>query len=128
MSLRISRSLLAQMRAIAAVDPAREVCGLLLGRGHDVEGMIEAQNVADDPHKHFEIDPLTLIRAKRDERAGKSRVIGCYHSHPTGVSRPSACDRDLAEPGSLWLIFAGDDVTAWQRGDTEFQQLRLEHR
>jgi desampylase len=126
MSMRISRSLLARLLAIAAADSAREVCGLLLGQAGAIEAYVEATNVAADPQISFEIDPRVQIDAAKAARDGGPQVIGCYHSHPSGVARPSAWDLEMAEPGAVWLIFAGGAVTAWQRGDTQFQELSLE--
>ena len=48
-------------------------------------------------------------------RQGGPAVVGHYHSHPTGVARPSARDAaDAAPDKSIWLIVAGKDVTAWR--------------
>jgi proteasome lid subunit RPN8/RPN11 len=128
MSLQISRALLDRIRAIAAADPAREVCGLLLGQSAEVTDIVEAPNVAPDPSRHFEIDPAVQIAAMKSARAGGRRVLGCYHSHPTGRAKPSLTDLTLAEPGTMWLILAGDDATAWQRDLDRFQQLSLDVR
>ena len=126
MNARISRNLLDRLHAIVAADPAREVCGLLLGRDGVIEAMVEAANVAADPQISFEIDPRAQFGAIKAARAGGPPIIGCYHSHPSGVARPSLRDLEMAQPGELWLIFAGATVAAWRRAATEFQQLSLE--
>jgi desampylase len=126
MSLRISRALLGRLHSLAAADPAREICGLLLGRDGVIEAIVEARNVAADPARTFEIDPRVQIDAVRAARNGGLPVMGCYHSHPGGLAQPSAHDLAMAEPGSMWLIFAGDEVAAWQRGDTRFHRVTIE--
>lgn len=113
MSVTISRMLLDQIQAIAAADRA-EVCGLLLGAAGRIDGIAPAANVAPDPARHFELDPVALIAAHRVARAGGAQIIGHYHSHPSGVAVPSATDAACAAPdGSLWLIVAGADARLW---------------
>ena len=74
-------------------------------------------NVSDDPTRRFEIDPTALIAALKAERAGGERVIGYWHSHPSGDATPSATDAAMAAAdGKLWVIVAGETVTAWRAG------------
>ena len=115
MTLRISSELLHRLRALADATPDVEVCGLLLGEGHDVREIAPAANVASSPATRFEIDPSVLIHAHRTAREGGLSVIGCYHSHPTGAARPSAEDaRQAAADGQYWIILGTEDVTGWQ--------------
>ena len=72
-------------------------------------------NVADDPARTFEIDPAALIAAERVARSGGKRLMGYYHSHPNGRAEPSPRDAiDAARDDRLWLIVAGDRITAWR--------------
>lgn len=113
MTVTISRMLLDQILAIAAADRA-EVCGLLLGAAGRIKAIAPAANVAPDPARHFELDPVALIAAHRAARAGGAQMIGHYHSHPSGVAVPSATDAACAAPdGSLWLIIGGDEARLW---------------
>jgi desampylase len=115
MRVRISSEALAAIRAHAAADPAREVCGLLFGSDDHVTAVQQVPNVADDPSRHFEIDPAALFAALRAERAGGPRLAGYYHSHPNGRAEPSERDRESAAPdGRLWLIVIADAVTGWR--------------
>jgi len=116
MALRISRALQAQMLAEAASAPEREICGLLFGTsGEHVAAAHSCANVAADPSRAFEIDPLALIAAHKAQRGGGPNLIGWYHSHPNGRPEPSPCDRDAAnEVGKLWLIIAQGNVRAWR--------------
>ncbi len=107
MTVRISSALLANILAHAAVDPAREACGLLFGAADEIVAISPAANLAADTAIAFEIDPAALFAAIRAERTGGPRLIGHYHSHPNGDASPSVRDAAAANlPGRLWLITA----------------------
>ena len=115
MQLLISSAMLADLQQLARVAAGHEICGILFGREGRVSARRAAKNVADDPRRHFEIDPRTLIDAERGERSGGEPVLGYYHSHPSGPVRPSVTDAESAAPdGRLWLIINGQDAAAWQ--------------
>ena len=131
MDVRIASDLIDAIVAEAARAPGHEVCGLLfaspqtdrnLGAGSldfaRDERVLEARttpNVAADPSRAFEIDPASLFVAIRAERAGGARILGHYHSHPSGSPTPSARDAAMADrPGRLWLIIADGIVKAWR--------------
>jgi proteasome lid subunit RPN8/RPN11 len=87
----------------------------LLGHGDTVVEARACRNVHPNPATHFEIDPAPLLAAHRAARAGGARVIGHYHSHPSGAPTPSLTDAACAAPdGSLWLIAASGEVRAWR--------------
>jgi desampylase len=121
MGLRISRAVIDDLIARAAKTPNVEVCGLLFADG-SVEHSV---NVAPDPARAFEIDPAALIAAHKAERAGGRKLIGCYHSHPNGVGKPSDRDAAMATEGQIWLIITDAKVAAWQSTDTGFAPLIL---
>lgn len=117
----IARDLLAQ--AGKAVD--EEVCGLLLGdaAGH-IDAILPAANVHPDPTRFFEIDPAVLIAATRAARGGGAQIIGCYHSHPSGVAAPSVTDAAMAaRDGKLWAIVADGAIGWWRDGPDGFEAL-----
>ncbi|WP_028966126.1 Mov34/MPN/PAD-1 family protein [Sphingomonas phyllosphaerae] len=114
MMVRITIAHRNELIALAAADPD-EICGLLLGAGDQIMRLVPCRNVAGDRAVRFEIDPGALIAAHRVARNGGAQVIGHYHSHPSGVARPSPRDAaDSAPDGSIWLIVAGEAVTAWR--------------
>jgi desampylase len=124
MRLEISSEVLAGIRAEAVAAYPREACGLLFGDAERIDGWRPASNVAEHPEIEFEIDPTVLFAALRDERTGGRRLIGYWHSHPTGNAKPSARDREVAQnDGKIWLIVAGDDVTAWRIRENELLDL-----
>lgn len=113
MTVRISSELHQQLLEAAAASPDAEICGLLIGENR-IERIVPTRNVAAAPGRHFEIDPETLFAAIRAERAGGNKLLGYYHSHPSGPAKPSAADTAQAiADGRYWLIIGGGQVTAW---------------
>lgn len=106
--------MLAELQQFARVSARQEICGILFGRDGRVSGYRAAKNVADDPCRHFEIDPAILIAAEREQREGRAPILGYYHSHPYGTVVPSVTDAESAAPdGRVWLIMNGEDAAAW---------------
>lgn len=106
--------MLAELQHLALAAVPQEVCGILFGRDGRVSAYRAAPNVADDPLRHFEIDPAILIAAERDQRGDGESILGYYHSHPGGMVEPSMTDAENAAPdGRLWLILNGQDAAAW---------------
>jgi proteasome lid subunit RPN8/RPN11 len=92
-----------------------EACGLLIGTidqagNWHVEEVHPLRNIFDSP-VYFEFAPEDLLAA---DLAYPGRVIGAYHSHPTGLSAASRTDhqnmkRINAEEQIpwVWLIVSG---------------------
>ena len=113
MTVRISSELHDQLLSAAAASPDAEICGLLIGQDH-VEQIIATRNVATNPRRRFEIEPEALFAAIRMEREGGVRLLGYYHSHPSGPASPSAHDEAQASvDGRIWLIIGAQRITAW---------------
>ena len=112
----MSTALLSELVAIAARDPGREICGLLLGAKDHVTAFRLAENVSRTPEIAFEIDPALLLATHRAARAaGALQLVGYFHSHPSGDADPSARDAQQAQPdGALWLILAGGGARLWR--------------
>lgn len=107
--------MLADLQQLTQAAAPQEICGLLFGREGRVSARRTAKNVAQDPQRHFEIDPATLIAAERHQRDGGEPILGYYHSHPAGTVRPSITDAECAAPDDrLWLILNGQDAAAWR--------------
>lgn len=107
-------SVLDAVRDAAGAAMPHECCGLLLASvgGGIVDEALGARNVADDPARTFEVDPAALLSAHRAARGGGPAIVGCYHSHPSGMPSPSATDAAMADPAlPLWLICGGVDRT-----------------
>jgi proteasome lid subunit RPN8/RPN11 len=115
MDVSISSEVLATLVAEAQASPDAEVCGLLLGTPNRIVAAEACANVAANPARTFEIDPVALFAAHRRARTGGLAVVGHYHSHPSGVPVPSA--RDAAQAmgdGALWLIIGGGEARLWR--------------
>ena len=102
----------------------RECCGLIEGfnLGHALRAtwLHTMQNIATKPDR-FEIDPADQFHVLRAARSRGTEIVGCYHSHPNGISEPSQRDREGAgEEGFVWLIAALTD-----RGPTQLKAFVL---
>ncbi|GGI84829.1 hypothetical protein GCM10007973_21750 [Polymorphobacter multimanifer] len=118
MIVRIASGITEQLLAHAAADAPHEACGLLLGTAgpehSDIRVARPAPNVAADPARRFEIDPAMLLSAHRTARGDGMAILGHYHSHPDGSTRPSKRDAARAlQNGQIWMIIGGAAITAW---------------
>ena len=114
MIVTIASGVIEAMQRHARAEHPREACGLLLGMPRVIAAAEPSRNVASHPHRTFEIEPATLLRAYREARGAGREVLGWYHSHPNGVAQPSATDAARAvEDGKLWLIVTADALSAW---------------
>lgn len=125
MNVKISTKARETMLQLAAKHPFSEVCGLLFGQNDQIEAAMPVTNVATDPRASFELDPAALFAALRSARSGGPAVIGYFHSHPNGLSAPSATDIAMAQPDNMIWIILGTDLTAWRSTPVGFQQLRV---
>jgi [CysO sulfur-carrier protein]-S-L-cysteine hydrolase len=92
-----------------------EACGLLIGSidhsgNWHVEETYPLRNIFDSP-VYFEFAPEDLLSA---DLAYPGRVIGAYHSHPTGLATASRTDRHNMKRVNVeeqipwvWLIVSG---------------------
>ncbi|WP_230630139.1 M67 family metallopeptidase [Sphingomonas sp. Leaf37] len=118
MTVTIASDLIDRILHDAATSPMVEICGLLFGSEGAVTAAQSCRNVAADPSRWFEIDPVALIAAHRRAREGGPRLLGHYHSHPGGVPMPSPRDAAHAvADGTLWLIAGSGEVRCWRAVD-----------
>lgn len=114
MEVEVSSGVVETMLAEARAALPHEACGLLLGRAF-IETATRCANVHPAPEAHFEIDPQALVDAHRAARGGNVRVLGYWHSHPSGPPEPSATDRIHATgDGRVWAI-VGEGRIGWYR-------------
>jgi proteasome lid subunit RPN8/RPN11 len=109
-------------RLALAASPA-ECCGLLVGRHKgaavEITAIHKSENLAKDKLSGFEVDFRLRLHLEEELESGLDQIIGHYHSHPNGNSKPSGRDlADAVEPGLVWLILAVDgvgavDLSAW---------------
>lgn len=111
MTINLAPDLLDTLHAEAARAAPDEACGILLGRGNQIDNIQPARNVHSMPETHFEIDPQTLIDAHRVQRSGGAEIVGYFHSHPNGPPEPSATDQAMAPgDGRVWAIIGEGQV------------------
>lgn len=128
MAVTISSELTKRVLALAAADPEREICGLLLGTPDSIVAVVPTANVALDPFSSFEIDPSALFAAHRAARAGGAAIVGCYHSHPSESCAPSPRDAAAAVPGQLWLIATIGGLALFRaEADGRFSRRTIRH-
>jgi proteasome lid subunit RPN8/RPN11 len=122
MTLEVTSGAIATLLAEAARAAPNECCGLLLGAGKRIDAVSTAANIAENPARRFEIDPVALLAAHKSARAGGPELVGYYHSHPDGHPVPSATDCEYASgDGRYWAIVAGGEVTFWRDGESGFE-------
>jgi proteasome lid subunit RPN8/RPN11 len=89
--VRIVQSVLDEISAQAARYPQIECCGLLGGRDGMITSIYPAANVLASGTA-YEIAPKDLFRIMRQMRTDDVKLMGIYHSHPTGDNSPSPTD------------------------------------
>jgi proteasome lid subunit RPN8/RPN11 len=115
MKLVISSAILGDLQQLALEMAPEEACGLLFGDNGTVSHFKATLNIAENRLRHFEIDPADLIAAERAMRNEGPKIIGYFHSHPSGDVEPSETDAAMAAADErIWLIINGEEAAAWQ--------------
>lgn len=109
-----------------------ECCGLIEGtatpEGWRATALHGSKNLAADPAQAFLIDPQVHFDLLRRLRGTERAIIGCYHSHPGGLAKPSERDRTEAiDDGFVWLIAGEGELNAYffDAGARDFGPIRL---
>ena len=93
-----------------------EVCGLLAGSGNRVYLAIPVTNQLHSPYR-YRMDPEQQLQAFLKIDDLDLELLGIYHSHPQGPTRPSETDIAEAYYPSLVSIILFPSSTGWeQRG------------
>ena len=125
MTLRLSASLIDEIRREGERAYPAECCGVLGGRPGEVKEVLKLVPITnrrtDDPHRYL-IAPEDLRRIEAELRSSGLEVLGCYHSHPDHPAAPSAFDTDQAWPWYSYIIIRVDgaraaDLTSWVLDD-----------
>jgi proteasome lid subunit RPN8/RPN11 len=124
-TLRLSTSLVDEIRREGERAYPAECCGVLAGLPGDVKEVVRLVSVTnrrtDDPHRYL-IAPDDLRRIEGELRASGLEVLGCYHSHPDHPAAPSTFDADHAWPWYSYIIVRVDraraaELTSWVLDD-----------
>lgn len=98
-----------------------ESVGFMAGSVDDsrVTAIMPLNNHSSDPQRGFFVEPWEQFRAEKTLDAKGYRVVGVYHSHPTGEALPSRADRQLARAGELMAIYSVtfDELRVWREKD-----------
>ena len=125
MTLRLSPSLVDEIRREGERAYPAECCGVLAGRPGEVKEVLKLVPVTnrrtDDPHRYL-IAPDDLRRIEGELRSSGLEVLGSYHSHPDHPAAPSAFDTDHAWPWYSYIIVRVDraraaELTSWVLDD-----------
>jgi proteasome lid subunit RPN8/RPN11 len=135
-TVRIPAASLEAIRRHAEASRPEECCGILLGepsaRGPRVAEAVPVRNAAGgDRRKVYAIEPRDLLAAAKRARALGLDIVGYYHSHPEGPSRPSERDGEHAWPQASYLILGlgeGGAPRSWRLrpGTMEFEEEPLD--
>ena len=134
--MKILRDALGSVLFHAQLSVPNECCGILLNRGDEpsvVDMVVWGSNTQElRPESRYELDHASHLEAVRIECADSGSILGYYHSHPGGESRPSMTDLDQAVEGVTYLISGmkkGEVAyAAWHIEDGEFVQESIEVR
>jgi len=81
-----------------------ESCGLLAGCDNKVTIEIPVTNQLHSPIKYF-MDPMELFKALEKIETLQLDLLGIFHSHPNGPSKPSETDiKEFLYPGVATII------------------------
>ena len=125
MTLRLSASLVDEIRREGERAYPAECCGVLAGRPGEVKEVLKLVPVknrrTDDPHRYL-IAPDDMRRIEAELRSSGLEVLGCYHSHPDHPAAPSAFDTEQAWPWYSYIIVRVDgaraaELTSWVLDD-----------
>jgi [CysO sulfur-carrier protein]-S-L-cysteine hydrolase len=109
--IRIPREIVDEIVKQAKAELPNEACGLLAGKGIEVQKRYALTN-ADASPEHFTFLPAEQFQVLRSARAEGLDIIANYHSHPVTPARPSEEDIRLAfDPNILYVIVSLADVT-----------------
>lgn len=91
-------------------DPAKEVCGILAGKGKKIEKIFPLANISDSPKLCYHIDPQEQLSVFKQLRNQGLELSAIYHSHVDSPAYPSAKDIELAfYPESSYIIVSLSD-------------------
>ena len=125
MTLRLSASLVDEIRREGERAYPAECCGVLAGYPGEVKEVLNlvpmTNQRTDDPHRYL-IAPDDLRRIEAELRSSGLEVLGYYHSHPDHPPAPSAFDTEQAWPWYSYIIVRVDgaraaELTSWVLDD-----------
>lgn len=104
-----------EMRAHIEQNAPLEACGLLAGRGSQVEKVILIRNQAHSPVR-FVMDPYEQLAAFEWIDSHGHELVGIFHSHPAGPEIASATDIAEAAYEAVSVIWSRSNGVWKARG------------
>jgi proteasome lid subunit RPN8/RPN11 len=120
-TLRLSDTLVEEVRREGERAYPGECCGVMAGRAGEVKDVLRLVPMpnrrTDDPHRYL-ITPGDLRQVTARLRASGLEVLGYYHSHPDHPAAPSAFDTEHAWPWYSYVIVGVErgraaELTSW---------------
>lgn len=100
----ISQSALDDILAHARRDAPHECCGLLVGRGSEIERAVATRSESESPLTRYRIAPADHFAVIRALRGTDRQIVGAYHSHPSTHPAPSPTDTAEAWPAPFLYV------------------------
>jgi len=123
----VSRRLFDGMLTHARFAAPQECVGLLFGFGETALTRVPLENAANDPLHGFYADPESLFQALIGAEKRGENLLAIYHSHPSGIARPSLRDLNDAEYHVTSLIIVPDtgDVRGYYYQPLGYDEVEL---
>jgi proteasome lid subunit RPN8/RPN11 len=94
-----------QMEKDVMAKAPEEACGFVVGEKRHSRLIIPVTNILHDAYR-FRMDPEEELNAFLLAEEKGWQILAVYHSHPHGISSPSATDYDeLTFPEIIYLIW-----------------------
>ena len=119
----------AAMIAHALAELPNECCGILGGDGLGAASIFPLRNIAAEPDRRYDAEPMDLFAVERDLRAMSQHVVGIYHSHPRSEPIPSRTDLSHNHYGRTPHIIISclgqePEVRVWRLDPDGYEELR----
>lgn len=102
--VRLTKEDIEKILLYAKNELPNEACGLLGGVIENditvIKKICLLKNI-DESREHFTMDTKEQLAAVKDMRAKGLKPVGCWHSHPESMSRPSKEDIRLAHDSDI---------------------------
>jgi len=102
----ISRAHWEQMEGDVRARLPEEACGLIIGESNRSRFIIPITNIFHSSSR-FRMEPKEQLDAFLLAEDHGMEILAVYHSHPTGMTKPSAADfMELTFPGIIYVIWS----------------------
>lgn len=112
-----------KLKNFASKNLKEEVCGFVVIKNGELD-LIKCENRAEDKQNQFLIPAKEYIHIKR-----KNHILGIFHSHAFGNSKPSSFDIAMADSSCLPMIIYSNEerkFNFYNPSESEVQSNELE--